>query len=155
MSLKKALRVYMHAKAVGLQVIDSTTKLTVEVTPAHVRAGARRDAEACPFSLALKSLPGVLRAWTFRSVAFVERRDRIDRHLLPPSVRCQVTSFDRKGSFDTGGYRTMTAAPAARLEGMRALDAVRNPERSGVGHGRIMRPGRSGRARGPGPAGIR
>lgn len=121
---------YVHdiAKRKGLEIVDATKPATVKVTPSDIEKAKSLNSKQCAFARAALKEPGVMGAYFFRSIAFIEYRDCMVRFALPQKVRDEITTFDRAGFMEPGRYVINPIQPSVTKEGQAAyIKNVRSP----------------------------
>lgn len=112
-------------EAKGIKLIDASRPIVVGVAVDDILKSRLKNSKCCAFARAAKREPGVRAAYFFRSTAFLEFADRMERYSLPPSVQKEIVSFDRAGIMAPGQYQ---------------LNAVSPSRVGGGGHGRMKKP---------------
>ena len=102
--------VYKRAEDLGIPVVEAKNRILVTVTDNDVVNAKKANSKHCALARASLRIPGVVAAYFFRSMAFLEYRDRMVRHLLPPSTQKEIVSFDRAQIFASGTYQ-LSAIP--------------------------------------------
>jgi len=111
---------YVHtlARAKHIPIVDATTPVIIGVTAADIRKARTANSKCCAFARAAKHKPGVVAAYFFRSIAFLEYLDRIVRYALPRDAQNEIIAFDRSGIMATGEYQLN---PIPKSQGLRAM----------------------------------
>lgn len=122
--------VYKRAEALGIPVVDAKKALYVGVTTKDVISAKRKNSEHCALARAALRLPDVNGAYVFRSMAFIEYPNRMERFQLPSSVQKEIVSFDRAQIFADGVYQLTPPAPSSRLEPMRKRSRAKHAAES-------------------------
>jgi hypothetical protein len=119
------LYVYQRAEYLGIPVTDGTERVFVTVTNTDIVKAKKVDSKGCALSRATMRLPGVNAAYFFRSKAFIEYDDRIEKFDLPPSVQKEIVSFDRAHIFASGVYQLTPPAASRSNEAQRGYHRKR------------------------------
>lgn len=107
-----------YAATVGKKLREGKSNVELEVEARDTRSANKLSPSTCGFAKACKrQVPGVQSVHFFRGVAWLEFADRLERYILPPAVRQQITTFDVSGVIAPGSYHLR--APAAS-EGLAA-----------------------------------
>lgn len=86
-----------------------------EVKTKDVKGSRVADTENCAAACALKSLPGVTRAWVTRARTVIEVEGQMLRYKNPAALRREVEKFDTTaGLFPPGKYRLQVVSEAER-----------------------------------------
>lgn len=112
---------YVHdlAKTKRIPIIDARQLALVSVSVDDIQKSKAKNSKCCAFARAAQHEPGVVAAYFFRSMAFLEYPDRIVRYLLPMSAQKEIVSFDRSGIMAPGQYRLSSVPPSLGLAQMR------------------------------------
>lgn len=113
------VHVYKTAAERGLPVVEATDRKLITVTSADVARAKLKSTTQCALVIAASRLPGVRTAFFFRTMGFLEYKDRIERYVLPPSVQKEIVSFDRIGLFAPGDYQISRPSRAGSRASMR------------------------------------
>ena len=104
--------VYKRAEDLGIPVVEAKKPLFVGVTAIDVADAKKKNSKYCALARAAARLPQVNAAYIFRSTAFIEYPNRMERFLLPQSVQKEIVSFDRSRIFAEGTYQ-LSPIPAS------------------------------------------
>lgn len=111
--------VYRRADELGIPVTDAKESIKVVVTATDVIKAKQANSKHCALARATMRLPDVNAAYFFRSKAFLEFDDRIEKYDLPVSVQKEIVSFDRAHVFAPGVYQIRPASPANNVKGLK------------------------------------
>jgi hypothetical protein len=106
-----------------LPVVDSTADLRIIITPEDVRRATRKDPSCCVFAQAAKRQLGSTKVLFYRNVAYVDMPDeqghrRVERYVMPKSMRGLVEAFDRgQVNIPPGGFLLKAPSPSQTLSG--------------------------------------
>lgn len=106
--------VYKRAEELGIPVVEGRKLLNVVVTMSDVQGSKKANSKHCALTRAALRIPGVVAAYVFRSMAYLEYRDRMVRFQLPVSVQKEIVSFDRSKIFAEGAYHLRPPSPSSR-----------------------------------------
>ena len=109
-----------RAKQLQIPIVDGDKPLVVAVTRHDVVNALKSNSRRCALARASEQIPGVLHGYFFRTMAYLEHRDRMVRYILPPSVQKEIVSFDRAQIFAEGIYQLTPPEPipSARKTGI-------------------------------------
>lgn len=105
--------VYKRADDLGIPVVEATERELVVVTDSDVVNAKKANSKHCALARASLRLPGVVAAYFFRTSAFLEYDDRLERFQLPISVQKEIVSFDRAQVFAAGVYQLSPPPPSS------------------------------------------
>jgi len=101
-----------YAERHHLIIEESTRPLILHVDKSDVKSGNKKEAQSCAFAVCAKrEIPGVKKSFFFRSVAYLQFKDKIVRYTLPVSVMKEIVSFDRSGKIEPGTYQLSPPSP--------------------------------------------
>ena len=103
----------------GKRVVDATRKVTIHVTERDVANGNTRDPAGCAAALACMRDLKATKARVHLGRTYVELDDKWLRFRTPQSIRSEVVSFDRGGTFETGDFTFSPLSPGNRATGKR------------------------------------
>jgi hypothetical protein len=115
---------YVHdiAKAKNIPIIDATSPIMIGVAVDDIKKAKAKNSKCCAFARAAQHEPGVVAAYFFRSMAFLEYPDRMVRYALPADARTEIVSFDRAGVMAPGEYRLAPVPKSQKLASLRRYD---------------------------------
>jgi hypothetical protein len=93
------------AKQKGKKIVEAKTAVELHVESRDIKKALRGNSKHCAFAECLKRERPIQAAYVFRSVAFLEYADRIERYVLPPSMQKEIVAFDRNKTMAPGTYR--------------------------------------------------
>lgn len=135
--------VIRDAKQRGLKVTEAKAPLMLEVYPTDLLKAKKRNSKHCAFACAAeRAIPGVIAATFFRSTAWLEFNDRIERYRLPTSMQKEIVAFDRFGVMEPGTYRLSVPTESLKITREKARARVRGAARSTGKVPYIARPAR-------------
>ena len=120
--------VYRRAEQLGLRVVEGKDRKIVVVTDDDVVNAKKANSKHCALARAAVRLPDVNAAYVFRSMAYLEYGDRMERYSLPVSVQKEIVSFDRAGIFASGAYQLSPIPKSLTRSAMRKSWRARNPK---------------------------
>jgi len=99
-------------KIAGKKVVNATKPLKLVITKSDCTNGDVKDPGACAAALALRRQLHVKKARVHLSRVYVERENHWERYLTPQSLKHEIISFDRGGSFEPGEYKLYAMQPS-------------------------------------------
>lgn len=124
-----------YAKTNGLIIKEAKTPVVLHVKLNDVKKAVRGSPTCCAFARAIRREYQVTNVF-YKSTAYLQFGDMLERYIMPPSMRIEVVSFDRSGRMGTGEYRL---APPSKSNTLKAQ--VKRDKR----RGRHVPTGKSGR----------
>jgi len=115
-----------RAKEHALKIQDSTSPMVLRVTNGDITKATQKNAKCCAYARAAKRLPHVKAAYFFRTTAYLEYDDRLERYHLPLSVQKEIVSFDRAKVMAPGTYQIIPPKGASALGAVRARSKKHN-----------------------------
>jgi len=105
------------AEEQGLPIVDAKKHLEVVLTSRDIRHSSMKDPTSCAFARACNRREEVVAAYFFLTTAYLQFEDRIERYMLPPSMRAEIVAFDRGGpsAMEAGIYRLSPIRKSKRL----------------------------------------
>lgn len=105
------------AEKYGLPIVDAKKHLEVVLTTQDIRNSSMKDPTSCAFAKACSRREEVVAAYFFLTTAYLEFPDRLERYMLPPSMRAEIVAFDRGGpqAMEAGVYRLSPIRKSKRL----------------------------------------
>lgn len=100
----------------GIEVVDADSPITVSVTKADCRAGAKKNASMCAAAHSLCRQKGIEAARFHLSRAYVKKAGKWLRYSVSPGMRNEIIAFDRGGEFAPGEYILTPVQPSVRLD---------------------------------------
>jgi hypothetical protein len=97
------------------RVVDATEPLTVRITSADVRSGAKKSPSTCAAAKALCRTAHVDAAQVYVGRTYVLQGKTWTRYRTPRSLRTEIIAFDRGGAFAPGEYTLMPATCGKRF----------------------------------------
>lgn len=114
-------------KIKGKTVVDSTTPLALVINKTDVKAGKKKQPDACAAAVAaVRQCKGAISAHVHLSRVYVEFPDKVVRYSTPQALRTEIVSFDRGRRFEEGTYTLAVIPPHDRLETRRATGRGEN-----------------------------
>lgn len=96
----------------NLKIVDAKRDLIVEVKNCDTKA-ARKAPQHCAFAQACKRQEKNIGAAVFlRSMAYIQRGDKLVRYRIPSSVSKEIVAFDRGGKLEPGEYYLRKITPS-------------------------------------------
>lgn len=127
-----------RAKELGLKVKDAKEPLEIVVTKRDITLATQKNAKCCAYARAAKrTCPGVTAAYFFRSTAYLEYPDRMERYALPPSVQKEIVSFDRAKMMAPGTYQISSPRDSRTLKESRKRSKKQKEKEARLGRGPI------------------
>jgi hypothetical protein len=83
----------------GNLVANGTTRLRVQVTKADIEKGTPMDPNSCAIAVACRRLGLADDVYIHRGTAFLLRRGKWERRVVPRYARDEIVAFDRGGKF--------------------------------------------------------
>lgn len=113
------------AKERGLEIVDATQSLHIDLKPHDIKMGTRKKAKECAFACAAKRIDRTIKhAFFYRSTAWLEKDDgKLVRYMLPTSVQREIISFDRGGGMMPGEYLMKPPAKSQSLDAVKVYSA--------------------------------
>ena len=101
----------------GKPIMDATQPLELSIVHADVKGAKEMDPTNCGAARAIIRQEHVKAARVYRSVIFVEFKDRVERYQTPARLRQETISFDRGagGQFLEGDYKLLPPCDSHRL----------------------------------------
>jgi len=123
---------YVHdiARQKRIPVVDATAPIIIGVAVDDIKKAKAKNSKCCAFARAAQHEPGVVAAYFFRSMAFLEYPDRMVRYALPADARTEIVSFDRAGVMAPGEYRLAPIPKSQKLESLRQYDRKKRRSKS-------------------------
>lgn len=94
-----------RANELGIKVVDAKEPLLLEVKQRDIDKAVPMNSKVCAFARACERSMPVEAAFFFKSVAWLEYKDKIVRYLLPASMQKEIVSFDRSRKMEPGVYQ--------------------------------------------------
>lgn len=113
------------SKELGLPKVDADRPLMLDVRAVDVGKAKSRDPRRCAFARACKRIYRARQAFFFRTVAWLQFDDRLERYFLPESMQKELVSFDRSGTIASGTYRLSPPVPSQTLEAIQTRSEKR------------------------------
>jgi len=88
----------------GLPVEDADTPLSISITKNDILHGNTKDPGACAAARCICRMPYVEEARVHVARTYVKMNGRWLRYATPQSLRQEIVSFDRGGTFQPGEY---------------------------------------------------
>lgn len=104
-----------RADELGLKVVDADKPLMLEVKRGDIDKATPKSSKVCAFARACERSMPVEAAFFFKSVAWLEYKDKIVRYSLPPSMQKEIVAFDRNRTMEPGVYRLAAIGPNKTL----------------------------------------
>src|SRR5882672_1451456 len=99
----------------GKPVRNSTRKILIEINARDVKRGQSRDPGSCAAAQCLlRTVPGIKSARVHIGRTYIEFDDHWERLQTPPSLKAEITAFDRGAPFYPGAYSLSPLSPAKR-----------------------------------------
>lgn len=107
-------------KIEGKPVKDAKRALTVVITHADVKQGAKKNQHSCAAAVSLCRQFEAAQVHVTRT--YVKKNGKWYRYYTPAALRSEIVSFDRGGKFEPGVY-TLAKCYAPQTQGARATRA--------------------------------
>jgi hypothetical protein len=127
-----------RARELGIPVQDAKRPLKIRLSSSDIQRGKKKNNKACAFACAATHVPGVTRAYIFRTAAILEYDNKMVRYMLSPAMRREVLAFDRGGTMEPGDYTLKHPTGGHTKEAYEARSKKR-PGRHQPGKGKIRR----------------
>ncbi len=98
----------------GKKVVNATKPLLLTITKSDCTNGNVKDPGACAAALALRRQLHVKKARVHLGRVYVETETAWVRYNTPQSLKHEIISFDRGGSFEAGEYKLYAPQPSRR-----------------------------------------
>jgi len=108
------------AKREKLIIEEADHQISIELLPADIRAGVRKNAKSCVIAAALKRQLRAVSVHVLPSKSYVQFKDRLVRFKNGASLRRAVEQFDLTGVVEPGLHKLLPHGPTQRLNAMRA-----------------------------------
>jgi hypothetical protein len=122
----------------GKKVVNATKPLLLNITKSDCAHGNVKDPGACAAALALKRQLHVKKARVHLGRVYVEMETQWVRYNTPQSLKHEIISFDRGGSFEPGEYKLYATTPHQR-KGKQQGSNKPSPRKKSVKIARISR----------------
>ncbi len=96
----------------GKKVVNATKPLLLNITKSDCTNGNVKDPGACAAALALRRQLHVKKARVHLGRVYVEQDDKWVRYNTPQSLKHEIISFDRGGSFEPGEDKLYAMQPS-------------------------------------------
>lgn len=115
----------------GLPVRDSKKPLSIEIKKSDVSIGGVKTPSKCAAARAICRNPDMMEALVHLSVAYVRPKgtDHWLRFKTPHSLRQEIVTFDRGGTFSPGSFTLPRPNPSIHLGEGKGSDTSRNKPR--------------------------
>jgi hypothetical protein len=118
----------------GLPIIDGKRAIKVEVLPADIKAGSRKDSTQCAFAKACqREMTSVKEVLIHLGRVYLRRNDKNwERYRTPSSLRDEIITFDKAGIFQEGTF-TLTVphhATTGKRQGGNTTSVAKKAKRS-------------------------
>lgn len=115
------------AKDLNLKIVDGRQAMAIEVQKADITRKGMKEPESCAFAKACaRQIPGAVAAFFFKTSAWIQYEDRVERYILPPSAQKEIVSFDRSGIFAPGNYQLSPPRKGQSLKASRRRSKARS-----------------------------
>lgn len=134
-----------YANDNGLKIKEAKHDMVITVNDTDLRGAKRLDPQNCGFAKAChRTHPAVNKVHFFRSVAYVEKGDTLERYIVPTAMTQELHAFDRGGKMGTGEFRLKRPSPAITLETLRKNNHEAGPRDTNSKPPRFKTKGRTG-----------
>lgn len=96
----------------GLPVENADKPLSISISKKDVLWGNTKDPSGCAAARCLSRMPYVEEARVHIARTYIKVKGKWHRYLTPPSLRQEIVSFDRGGTFQPGEYELLPLPPA-------------------------------------------
>jgi hypothetical protein len=103
------------AKDLKIQKVDAKKPLAISVKPCDVKSSTTKSVGNCAFARAAKRSLGCSAAYFFRSCAWLQFPNRLERYTLPVSAQKEIVAFDRAKAFEPGEYQLNAPAKSQTM----------------------------------------
>ena len=105
------------AKELDLPIVDAKKHIEVSLTNRDIRNSSMQDPTSCAFAKACRRKEDVVSAYFFLTTAYLQFENRLERYVLPPSMRSEIVAFDRGGpsAMEAGIYRLSPPGKTKRI----------------------------------------
>jgi excisionase family DNA binding protein len=108
--------VIRRATELGMEVVDADQPVQIVVTVDDILKAKKANSRTCALAKASSRLPGVRTGYFFRSIAYLEYKNRMVRFAIPQSLQKEIVSFDRSHIFAPGIYQLSVPVPSGRYK---------------------------------------
>jgi hypothetical protein len=106
-------------KIAGLEVVDVKNPLILHIGPEDIRLAGKKNPETCAAAKACVRQLKASAARVHLSRIYVLVSKKWRRYFTPKSLRAEIISFDRGGSFEPSEHRLVPVNPAHQGKGYR------------------------------------
>lgn len=117
-----------QCKKMSLPMKDGKKDLVIEIAAVDLRKAERKHPAKCAFACAAtRGVEGVVAAYFYRTTAWLQFENRMERFILSAAMQQAVRTFDRTAVMSMGQYTLL----APRASNLMTRVRVRNAKRKG------------------------
>ena len=99
----------------GLPVVDAKKKVSIFISAADIKRGAKKNSNTCAAAQACLRQLKCTEARVYLSRVVIRTGNKWTRYKTPSSLRGEIVSFDRGGVFQSGEYLLNPPPPSEQL----------------------------------------
>lgn len=104
------------AKKFNLKKVNGRKALTIVLSRDDISSADQKNPQNCAFACAVKrNDPAIVAAYFFRSVAWLQYRNRLVKYRVPATVSQEILAFDRNKGTEPGVYQILPPTLSKRV----------------------------------------